>query len=159
MFIGHLPAGYLATTALLRDEASRRRILRIGLFASVAPDLDLLYFYLVDQQRHVHHSYLPHLPLAWAVTLGAVALGMRVRGAEWASWLTLAVVAVNVFLHLAMDTVAGGIRWLWPFSDVELVLATVQPRFDHWFLNFILHWTFALEVALVVAALWRWRRG
>ena len=29
-----------------------------------------------------------------------------------------------------------------------------------WYLNFVLHWTFALEMALLMSALWIWlRRG
>jgi inner membrane protein len=42
---------------------------------------------------------------------------------------------------------------------VEIALATVRPRYDFWVLNFVLHWTLALELALVVAALWRFRRS
>lgn len=161
MFIGHIPAGYLATTSMLRAErgAWRRRLLGLGLAASVLPDLDLIYFYLVDQQRHVHHTYLPHLPLAWVAALGGVALVMWMRGAGNGAWMALGVLGVNVFIHLALDTVAGGILWGWPFSRTEVVLAAVRPRYHPWFLNFILHWSFALEAALVAAAVWRWRRS
>ncbi len=49
MFFGHLPAGYLCTTWLLkkREVAPRDRniLLFLGLFGSVAPDLDMFYFY------------------------------------------------------------------------------------------------------------------
>lgn len=159
MFIGHLPAGYLATMPLLGRSAGRERrgLLLLGLAASVLPDLDLFYFYFVDERRHVHHSYLPHLPLAWAAALGAAALVLGLLRTRRTAWLAMAVIGVNVLLHLVLDSVAGGIRWFWPFSDVELALATVRPRYDPWVLNFVLHWTFALELALVAAALWRCR--
>ncbi|HEX8674123.1 MAG TPA: metal-dependent hydrolase [Longimicrobium sp.] len=160
MFIGHLPAGYLATTPLLGRSAprERRRLLLLGLAASVLPDLDLFYFYFVDERRHVHHAYLPHLPLAWVAALGVAAVVLGILRVPRTAWLALAIVGINVLLHLVLDTVAGGIRWLWPFSDVELALTTVRARYDPWVLNFVLHWTFALEMALVVAALWRYRR-
>ena len=156
MFIGHLPAGYLATAALLgrAPRPERRGLLLIGLAASVLPDLDLLYFYFVDDRRQVHHAYLPHLPLACMAALGAAALVLWLVRARRTAWLALAVFGVNVMLHLLLDTTAGGIRWLWPFSHEEFALGTVRARYEPWFLNFVLHWTFALEVALVAAALW-----
>jgi inner membrane protein len=129
----------------------------LGLAACVLPDLDLFYFYFVDERRHVHHSYLPHLPLACVAALGVAAIVLAVLRARRAAWLVLAALGINVLLHLVLDTVAGGIRWLWPFSDVELALATVRPRYHPWVLNFVLHWTFALELALMAAALWRSR--
>jgi inner membrane protein len=163
MFIGHLPAGYLATTLLLdragAPAASRRRLLIVGLIASVLPDLDLLWFFTVGQRRQVHHAYLPHLPLACAAFFAAAALllwTLRARRETWLGWM---VAVVNVMLHLVLDTTAGGIRWLWPLSDAELALGHVQARHDPWVLNFVLHWTFALEVLLVAAALvLLWRR-
>jgi hypothetical protein len=35
-----------------------------------------------------------------------------------------------------------------------------QPaaRYEPWYLNFVLHWTFAMEMALLMSALWIWRR-
>lgn len=163
MFIGHIPAGYLATSWLLDRESlragTRRRLLAWGLFASVMPDLDLLWFYLVDERRQVHHAYLPHLPPAWVPVLAVVALALLATRAGRTAWLALAAGALNVALHLVLDTMAGGIRWLWPFSHAELALSHVPARYDPWVLNFVLHWTFALEVLLVAAAAWRWRRG
>ena len=58
MLIGHIPAGYLATSAVLRRRQLgrdvRRRLMLLGLAASVAPDVDLLWFFLVDHRRHDH---------------------------------------------------------------------------------------------------------
>lgn len=157
MFIAHLPAGYLATSLLLGrarpDPGLRRRLLALGMAAGVAPDLDLLWFYLVDDRRRVHHAYLPHLPLACAAALACAALALWVLRASRAAWIAWMVVAASVFLHLVLDTTAGGIRWLWPFSDAELVLSHVEARYPNWVMNFVLHWTFALELLIVAAAL------
>lgn len=156
MFIAHLPAGWLATTALLRGRSvaprTRRRLMALGLLASVLPDFDLAWFYLVDDQRHVHHAYLTHKPGAWLIALAAAALVMRMRRASRTAWLALAVFGVNVMLHLVLDTTAGGIRWLWPASEAELALSHPAARYEPWYLNFVLHWTFALEVAITAAA-------
>jgi hypothetical protein len=158
MFIAHLPVGYVATLALLNRvevaAAVRRRLLALGLAASVLPDLDLLYFYLVDQRRQVHHAYLPHLPLFWvgvlALTAGALSLASRPRVA----WVALGVFTTNVLLHLVLDSTAGGIRWLWPWSAAEFRLVEVPARYRPWYLNFVLHWSFLLEIALMLVAVW-----
>lgn len=159
MFIGHLPAGYLVTDALLRGrrvpEAARRRLLAAGLMASVAPDLDLLYFYLLSDRQRVHHEFLPHLPLAWVPVLMAAAVVLAAARAGRMAWLVLVIVALNLLGHLALDTTAGGIQWLWPFSRTEFVIAHVEARYQPWFLNFVLHWTFALELLLAALAAWR----
>lgn len=62
-------------------------------------------------------------------------------------------VGINLFLHLALDTVAGGVLWLWPASDASFVLVEVPARHRPWYLNFVLHWTFWLELVLLVASL------
>lgn len=135
-------------------DRARRRLLAWGLVGSVLPDLDLFYFYLVSDRRTVHHEYLPHLPLAWLPLFAVIALGLAAGRANRVAWIGLAVVGVNVLGHLLLDTVAGGIQWLWPFSRTEVVVAHVQARHQPWVLNFVLHWTFALEVLLVAVAGW-----
>ena len=157
MFIAHIPAGYLATDALLRRRpvppARRGRVLALGMMAAVLPDFDLLWFFLVDHRRTVHHAYLPHLPLAWVPVMALAAAALWAARAGRTTWTAWMVVCANVALHLVMDTTAGGIRWGWPFSHAELALAHVTARHDPWYLNFVLHWTFALEIAIVAAAL------
>jgi len=59
------------------------------------------------------------------------------------------VVSLNAAIHLILDTIAGGIRWLWPFSEGEFTLVSVPARFSPWYLNYVFHWTFALELILV----------
>jgi inner membrane protein len=49
--------------------------------------------------------------------------------------------------------VAGGIRWFWPLSDSSLVLAHVPAGRSWWVWNFVLHWTFLMEVLVCAAAL------
>lgn len=162
MFIAHLPAGWMATTTMLRgrtvDARARGRLMALGLAASVLPDLDLVWFFTVDQQRHVHHAYLTHKPGAWLVAFAVAALAMGMLRVRRTAWLAPGALAANVMLHLALDTMAGGIRWLWPFSEAELVLSRVAARHEPWWLNFVLHWTFALEVAIAAAALAWWMR-
>ncbi|WP_234895761.1 metal-dependent hydrolase [Sinorhizobium medicae] len=62
----------------------------------------------------------------------------------------------NVLLHLFLDSIAADIRWLYPFSDIRFNLVEIPARYQPWYLNFILHWTFAAEMAICVAAVWAW---
>lgn len=150
----------MATRALLRGRVAglrtRRRLTGLGLAASVLPDLDLAWFFTVDRRQPVHHAYLTHKPGAWLIALAVAATVMRMLRAGRTAWLALGVLAANVMLHLALDTTAGGIRWLWPVSEQELVLSHVAARHEPWWLNFVLHWTFALELAIAAAAVAWW---
>ncbi|HEV7822952.1 MAG TPA: metal-dependent hydrolase, partial [Burkholderiales bacterium] len=69
MIIGHLPAGYLLSTftymRLGSDVVSRQVFLLAGMAGAIAPDADLLYFYLIDQRQHHHHTYFTHFPVVW----------------------------------------------------------------------------------------------
>ena len=160
MFIGHVPAGYLLTKAWLRrtNEAIRRDrpLLLVGLAASVAPDLDLFWFYFVDRRRHVHHAYWTHLPAFWLAGIGMVAIVLAIVRASRAPWLALAIAGSNILLHLFLDTIAGGVEWLWPLRSTEYVFVRVPARFNPWYLNFLLHWTFGLELLLLLLAIRVW---
>ncbi len=156
MFIAHLPAGYLLTDALTRPLVRQatgvpKGLMAAGLAASVLPDLDLFWFYFVDARQSLHHAYLSHMPLFWVAMAGALWLGGRALGWRLAG-LFAGVMLANLLLHMALDSVAAGIGWLRPFSDWNLNLVTVPARYGWWVWNFVLHWTFALELTLCAAA-------
>jgi len=153
--IAHLPAGWLLTRRLAprlaRDAGEARRHMALGLAASVLPDVDLLYFYLIDGRNTVHHDYWTHIPAFWpalAMLTAAVLLLARAR----VPWRDFAVVLAGVLLHLLLDTVAGGIAWLYPWDATRIVLVEVPARYDWWVWSFVLHWSFLPEVAIAAWA-------
>lgn len=151
MFIAHLPAGYLLARHLAKDRPNRRALILTGLCASVIPDLDLFWFYLVDGRQNAHHSYLFHMPLFWllvGVTAFAVARLARRQSAEP----FIGVALSCVLLHMVLDSVAAGITWLGPFAPYEVNLVRVPARYGWWVWNFVLHWTFLLEIAIIAVA-------
>lgn len=153
MFISHLPAGYLLSKAILARKKAKGYglFLWLGLVASVLPDLDMLYFYFVDKRQHLHHSYWPHIPAFWlAMFLAAIILWGFIRNAKYR--LASMVFFLNVFMHLFLDTICGGILWGYPFIGKSFVFFEVPARFNWWVLSFITHWTFGLEILLLVAA-------
>ncbi|MEF2074330.1 metal-dependent hydrolase [Consotaella aegiceratis] len=147
MFIAHLPAGYLLTDRMAEGRRQRRSLMAVGLVAAVLPDLDLSWFYLVNERRTAHHAFVFHWPLFWvalALVSWLIPKAMRWRG----SGLFIAVALANLLLHMVLDSVAAEIAWRQPFSDRELNLVEVPARYDWWAWNFVLHWTFALELAI-----------
>lgn len=148
MIIGHLPAGYLAAHGAKVLGASHAMFVGI-LLGSVAPDLDMLWFHFVDHESTHHHHYITHRPIIWASVL---LLGLMLKQAS------ILGVGIGGLLHVALDSIAGQIAWLWPFSSHLTTLVEVQPTHSHWILSFLAHWTFKVEIGIaILAALLFWR--
>lgn len=151
MFIAHVPAGYLLSRQIAKSHPVKAALIATGLLASVLPDTDLFWFYLVSDRESVHHGYIFHWPLFWGL-IAALSWGLaRALGGRGAGSFIIVALA-NLMLHLALDSVAAGVGWLQPFSTAEVNLVEVPARYDWWVWNFVLHWTFGLELAIVVAA-------
>lgn len=151
MFIAHLPAGYILTR-VLQHKHRRGDYLWIGLLASVLPDIDLLYFYLIDNRQNAHHSYFTHLPLFWLSLWGMIALaGKWIKGySPYATTLFFSC----IMLHMCLDSIAAPTYWLYPLSDSAIELVQVPARYGWWVWNFLFHWSFLLEMIIVSTALW-----
>ena len=152
MLIAHLPAGYL----LGRGTGAGGAAMAAVLLGSVAPDFDMLWFHLVDHGRVHHHDYYSHIPGFWLLLALPVLALLRWRRPSWVR--IAALFFAGIFLHLVLDTLVGGIMWLWPVSDHLYSLAVVPARYSHWVLSFILHWSFLTEIAITLLAAWLfWR--
>lgn len=147
MFIGHLPGGYLAFKFLAPKLP--KAAFAAGLVASVIPDLDLLWFYLVDGKAHLHHHYISHRPIVWVLT----ALVGAALSRKWDFGVIIAAFGCGGLIHMVLDTIAGSINWLWPFAQWGVPLVVVPSTHDHWVLSFLTHWTFFNELVLVAFAL------
>jgi inner membrane protein len=163
VFIAHLPAGYLSSRLIERriPLAGAAPALWLG---SVFPDVDLLWFYVVDKGAVHHHAYVTHLPAVWLSLVVLIALiaavsGRRAQSGRAGRTLTVAAAFVSgALLHCVLDTFVGDVRWLWPWSSEAFSLFTVPARYEWWVLSFLLHWTFAVEVVLcALAAIVWWR--
>lgn len=160
MFIGHVPAGYLCTRgvwSLCFRNGLRlppwRSFLIVGMVCSVLPDTDLAFFYLIDHRQHMHHSYWTHVPVYW-IGMGLVGL-LGITVLDRRRLVPYLVVAeANLMLHFFLDTIVGKIRWLYPLSDREFFLFEIPRVHTWWVLDFVLHWTFSLEIALWIVALY-----
>lgn len=145
MIVAHLPAGYLPARSL------RGPAFAAALAGSVFPDLDMLAFHLVHDRAFHHHHCWVHVPGFWAIVGAAAVLVLRSVGAGRHVSVVLAFLA-GVALHIMLDGLAGGIAWFWPLSGELHALVEVPARFDWWVWSFVLHWTFALELAICAVA-------
>lgn len=150
MFLAHLPAGYLLTKGIQRRMHETRH-LWIGVVASVLPDIDLLYFYFIDHRQTLHHEYWTHLPIFWLTLWVAITIGNRYFKNRIVS-IVLLIFFSNVFLHLILDTFVGGISWLYPWSSKSFFLVTVPAAHTFWAFSFLTHWSFLVELAIIVWA-------
>lgn len=152
MLVAHLPAGYLIGRALVKASPGASAAPLAAIMAgSVFPDIDLIYFYLFDHQRTHHHLYWTHVPAFWLAACAGILLAWvakRELRPPVALWFFL----LGVVSHLLLDSIVGDIYWLIPFNYRPFSLFTVHSRYSPWFLNFILHWVFGIELLLVACA-------
>lgn len=152
MFFAHLPAGYLVSRCLNRGvpKPHLKWTLVAGMLGGIFPDVDLLYLYLFDATPQHHHTYWTHLPLAW-LGIGALAwIAARLRRAAFRQ--ALAAFLLGWLSHLLLDSITGDIWWLYPLIDQPYSLAKVSALHQPWWMNFLLHWSMALEVAIIAIA-------
>ena len=159
MLIGHLPAAILASRAYVQRNGSgmhqsqKRLLVWAGILAGVMPDLDLLYYYFVDNCQNNHHSYWTHFPVFWTLFLAPFLLLIR-KNRETFLWHLVAVVYMNCMIHMGLDTVVGKIQWALPFTDTYYAFFEVVHRYRWWVWDFVFHWTFILEIAIWYLCLW-----
>lgn len=154
MLTAHLPSGYVAGRLAGKASPPIPLAMPVALVASVLPDFDMIWFHLIDRGTVHHHRYWVHIPAFWAA-VAALALPVLWRSRWRATGLLFFAV---IFLHLVLDTIGGGILWAAPFSDRLFSLLIVPPDHGHWIASFLLHWSFALELAIWVWAFVLWRR-
>jgi inner membrane protein len=143
MIIGHFPAGYLASVVARRFGADH--VVGIGiLIGSVLPDVDLLRAWYLDGGGVHHHTYITHRPLFW-LSVALVGFVLRTR--------ILTGIGLGGLVHMALDSIVGEIAWGWPLTAAGTTLFFVPVTHEIWVLSFLVHWTFAVELAVLFAAI------
>jgi len=161
MIIAHLPAGYVISKLLVRHAeplgVPATAFLWAGVIGAIAPDLDMFYFHLVDHRQHHHHTYFTHYPILWLVLLAASAIWLyNARTKNHAA--CAAIFSLNGLAHMFFDTIVGDIWWFAPWGNESFAFFTVPALYKPWWLNFLLHWSFALELAVLAWAIYLWRK-
>jgi membrane-bound metal-dependent hydrolase YbcI (DUF457 family) len=157
MFIAHGPCGYILSVAAVRrlGAAPISAPICAGVVGAIVPDIDLFYFYLIDGGSTHHHRYFTHWPVLWVAIVFAGAIAFRVWKRSALASMTL-LFGLGGFTHMILDSFAGDIWWFAPFVDRPFSLVVVPARYEPWWLNFLLHWSFALELVICACALRLW---
>lgn len=162
MIIGHLPAGYVASKLMFGRFRSTgvalKPFLWAGVVGAIAPDFDMAYFLLIDHRQHHHHTYLTHFPIVWFTLLLLSTVWLYASRSKTRPALAT-IFALNGCIHLVLDSIVGDVWWLAPFVDKPVAFFIVPALYKPWWLNFLLHWSFALELAVVIWAIYLWRRS
>lgn len=155
MLIAHLPAGYLLTK-FIQKTTGTKKYMRLGLIASVFPDIDMLYFHFVSNNKS-HHEFITHMPIFWFFVMffsvGLVSTFIKNEKKYNRVLLAFFIFFANIFLHLLLDSFAAPIRWIYPFYNYNFELIHVPNKYGWWVWNFVLHWSFLAEIAIVIASL------
>ncbi len=156
MIIGHLPLGYLSTkivgSMFKKNIAKMNLFIFAGIFGSILPDLDMFYFYIFDHRQHHHHTYWIHIPIYWGIILLFSFLILYISKKSFLP--ILGIFGMNVFFHFLADSIVGDIWWLSPFIDKPYSFFTVPAIYKPWWLNFIFHWSFLLEIFITFTAIY-----
>ncbi len=156
MLIGHLPAAYLlgrtVCISVLSKQLNSRAIILAALVGGIVPDLDLIYFYSIGGKQVVHHQYWSHIPFYWVVIYLSFSL-ITFLCQNLKAFKIVSVAFSAIVLHLALDTITGQIHWLYPISATTFTLVPVPAVHGWWVSNFLLHWTFVIELLLIILAL------
>jgi len=129
----------------------------IGAFGAIAPDIDMIYFYFIDHRQTHHHKYISHWPVSWLVLSAAFAIWFRFSQKSKIIFLSL-IFCLGGVLHISLDSFVGDIWWFAPFIDKPYALFTIKAIFKPWWLNFFLHWSFAMELFICIWAFILYRR-
>ena len=157
MLTAHLPSGYLIGR-LAEKRWSGDHVLTAALVGAVLPDLDMFYFHFVDLGRTHHHMFVSHWPLAWLAVGAPVIALLHYMHAIAQRNIAIALFGA-VMLHLCLDSIAAPIFWLMPIMEGRVKLVSVPANYSHWIISYLLHWTFALELAIWLAAILAYMRA
>ena len=161
MFIAHIPSGYIMAVSMVEHiknlTVKPSAIIFAGILGAIAPDFDMAYFYLIDHRQTHHHKYVTHWPLLWIFLLTIAVIWLSVSKSKKTALIPV-VALLGCVLHVVLDSVVGDIWWFAPCIDKPCALFTVPALFKPWWLNFILHWSFALELGITLWALVIYRR-
>ena len=152
MFIAHLPAGYILAKYLEKRISphylTKKAFFSAVLIGAVFPDIDLFYFYLIDNRSVHHHKYFLHWFSFWIPIFVIALSAFKFSLFKQSITLFLSLFAGAALLHICLDTFVGDVWLFAPFIDRAYVFFEVTNRYQPWWLNFIFHWSFGVELLI-----------
>ncbi|MEI8337646.1 MAG: metal-dependent hydrolase [bacterium] len=132
---GHFAAGYLVSLALIKIANANLNtnqvnlITVIGTLAAVAPDLDLVYYFIRKKkgklkENESHRFYVTHAPILWLI------LGLGIYFVAQNDFYKMAGLAIWIgsWSHFVLDSIEFGVPWIWPISKKVFALKSDIPE-------------------------------
>jgi len=155
MLIAHAPMGYIIAK---KQKVEKKSLAAASILFSVLPDFDLLYYYIFDDGKRSHHLYFPHLPIVMFGSFLILLPFMQFRPMKkFRPYISL--FYINWLVHLLLDTVTGGIAWLYPLKNTLIKLIQIPAHMSHWILSFVFHYSFLIEIGIVFYAFLLWKKS
>jgi inner membrane protein len=162
MLLAHAPAGYLLAKVLSRtafknivDPKRSNRLYQLmmasGLIGSILPDFDFIYNVFFDARHTSHHAYITHMPWFWILLTALSIASGTIFKIKKVSLITITG-CLAALLHLICDTITAEIYWLYPFVNKGYNLFAVSDVHVWWVQNYLSHWTFLIEIAIITVA-------
>lgn len=157
MLSAHIPSGYLIAHHVPPANSPTFGMVGFVIAGSLLPDIDMIAFFLLDHGSFHHRHYWTHIPMFWlivfAMTLSALSLFESLVSLP-SSHKYMTLFFGGILGHLLVDTFTGPVLWLYPLTTTPFELIEVPATRSHWVLSYILHWSFAAEIALWLGAAW-----
>jgi hypothetical protein len=152
MTFGHLSAGYITSKLLFKEFKHQavfsKAFMFWGMFGSIAPDFDILYYYTTKHTLINHHQYFTHFPIFWLALLLISLFWLRLHHHRSQNPASAFIFTFNGFIHTVLDTVTGDILWLAPFLSKPFSLVAKRSEIPDF-----TDWTFGIELFLLLWAL------
>lgn len=155
MLFSHLPAGFIVTyltRKIWRRDLSKRQIkwlYVVGTLAGTLPDIDNLYYYLVDSSFS-HRELITHTLFFYLIICSAFYLVGYLLKRKIICSLSLIVFFASLS-HLLLDSFSPGIGWFYPFSSLIFGLLSFPALATGWYGQHLLVITYSLELAIFLA--------
>lgn len=143
MLVCHLPAGYIAAKItekkFWKDLPLKEKfwLYSILLFFSIFPDIDLLYFYLVNSSTS-HREFITHAISPYLLISSLIYLWGKFKKNKFIKWIGISI-ALGTITHLILDSLMASAEWLWPITSRLYGLPMIKSYF-----NFLAVHTFSL---------------
>ncbi|MBU1119155.1 metal-dependent hydrolase [Patescibacteria group bacterium] len=153
MILAHGPGSFI-TTYLTRgwwgkklSQKKKYVFYLIGGLIGVAVDLDFLYTQFLSAKLS-HHDYITHTPLFFLILFLLMTLiGYATKKEEISAFAK--VFLVSTFTHLVLDSVNGGIMWLYPLSKQLIGIPSIPFITDSFFTRDALFIRISIEIVII----------
>ncbi|NQV12844.1 MAG: metal-dependent hydrolase [Parcubacteria group bacterium] len=156
MIFAHAPAGFIAAYVTKKiwqrglSQLQTRWLYFVGTLAGILPDIDTLYYYLVDS-RFSHRELITHTPILYVVVCLTLYLTGYLLKKKFIQALSL-VIFFATLSHLIFDSLNSGIGWLYPGTDLIFGLLGISALAEGWYGQYLLVITYSVELAIFLGA-------